>query len=107
MDKNELISTMPAPVTVQQTGDHNLNVTNQPGGNMTIVQNPPTIYNDDGKPYTPITPVRFDAQNGILYLGNDQVSIPVELVQPNLLTLKNYHTSMHYVRCMLKKLGSL
>ena len=85
MDKNNLISTLPAPVTVQQTGDHNLNVTNQPGGNMTIVQNPPTIYDDDGKPYTPITPVRFDVQNGILYLGNDQVTIPVELVQPDLL----------------------
>ena len=86
-DKNSIIDS-PVPPTIQQTGQNNINVTNQSGGNVTFIQNPPTDYDENGIPFTPINHVRFDSKNNIIYLGNDQVKIPVELVQPDLLTPK-------------------
>lgn len=86
-DKNSIIES-PVPPTVQQTGQNNINITNQSGGNVTFIQKPPTDYDENGIPFTPINHVRFDSKSNIIYLGNDQVKIPVELVQPGLLTPK-------------------
>lgn len=85
-NENNLIIGSPTPPSIQQTGQSNVNVTNLPGGNVNLVQNPPTEYDENGVPYTPVNHVRFDSQSRIIYLGNDQVRIPVELVQPGLLT---------------------
>lgn len=84
--KNTVINDTSAPPTVQQTGKHNINVNNQPGGNVNIFNDSPTDYDESGIPYTPINHVRFDSENNIIYLGNEQVKIPIELIQPNLLT---------------------
>lgn len=85
---NNSIINSPAPPSIQQTGQNNVNVTNLPGGNVNLVQNSPIEYDENGIPYTPVNHVRFDSQNSIIYLGNEQVSIPVELVQPGLLNLE-------------------
>lgn len=82
---NNSIINSPAPPSIQQTGQNNVNVTNLPGGNVNLIQNSPVEYDENGVPYTPVNHVRFDSQNSIIYLGNEQVSIPVELVQPGLL----------------------
>ena len=82
---NNSIINSPAPPSIQQTGQSNVNVTNLPGGNVNLIQNSPVEYDENGVPYTPVNHVRFDSQNSIIYLGNEQVSIPVELVQPGLL----------------------
>lgn len=82
---NNSITKNPSPISVKQVGDHNLNVNNAEGGTVNLIQNPPTDYDENGVPYTPVNHVRFDSQKGIIYLGNDQVKIPVELVQPSLL----------------------
>ena len=84
--KNTVINDTSAPPTVQQTGKHNINVNNQTGGNVNIFNDSPTDYDESGIPYTPINHVRFDSENNIIYLGNEQVKIPIELIQPNLLT---------------------
>ena len=84
--KNTVINDTSAPPTIQQTGEHNINVNNQPGGNVNIFNDSPTDYDESGIPYTPINHVRFDSENNIIYLGNEQVKIPIELIQPNLLT---------------------
>ncbi len=84
--KNNSIINSAAPPSIQQTGQSNVNVTNLPGGNVNLIQNSPVEYDGNGVPYTPVNHVRFDSQNSIIYLGNEQVSIPVELVQPKLLT---------------------
>lgn len=84
--KNTVINDTSAPPTVQQTEKHNINVNNQPGGNVNIFNDSPTDYDESGIPYTPINHVRFDSENNIIYLGNEQVKIPIELIQPNLLT---------------------
>ena len=84
--KNTVINDTSALPTVQQTGKHNINVNNQPGGNVNIFNDSPTDYDESGIPYTPINHVRFDSENNIIYLGNEQVKIPIELIQPNLLT---------------------
>ena len=84
--KNTVINDTSAPPTVQQTGKHNINVNNQPGGNVNIFNDSPTDYDESGIPYTPINHVRFDSENNIIYVGNEQVKIPIELIQPNLLT---------------------
>ncbi len=82
---NNSIINSPAPPSIQQTGQNNVNVTNLPGGNVNLIQNSHVEYDENGVPYTPVNHVRFDSQNSIIYLGNEQVSIPVELVQPGLL----------------------
>lgn len=87
MDNNKnSITTASVPTSIKQIGDHNLNVNNENGGIVNFFQNPPTDYDANGVPYTPVNHVRFDSQNSVIYLGNDQVKIPVELVQPELLT---------------------
>lgn len=83
---NNSIINSPAPPSIQQTGQSNVNITNLPGGNVNLVQTPLMEYNENGVPYTPVTPTRFDSQNRIIYLGNEQVSIPIELVQSGLPT---------------------
>lgn len=86
MDTNKnLIVQNATPTSIQQIGDHNFGISNNEGGIINIIQNPPTDHNDNGVPYTPITHVRFDNQSNIIYLGNEPVKIPVELVQPGLL----------------------
>lgn len=84
--KNTLITNISSTPTIQQTGQHNVNVTNQPGGNVNIFNNSPTDYDEEGIPYTPITPVRFDREKNVIYLGNEKIKISTELIQPNLLT---------------------
>ena len=84
--KDTVITDTSAPPTIQQTGEHNINVNNQPGGNVNIFNNSPTDYDEAGIPYTPINHVRFDSDSNIIYLGNEKIKIPIELIQPNLLT---------------------
>jgi hypothetical protein len=84
-DKNSIINS-PAPPSIQQTGQSNVNVTNLSGGNVNFIQNPPVEYDENGVPFTPVNHVRFDSQSRIIYLGNEQVTIPIELIQPGLLT---------------------
>lgn len=86
MDKNNIIiSNIPVdtPPTVQQKGEKNVNVTNLPGGNINIINGSLAEYDDSGKPYTPIQPVRLDSQRHIIYLGNDTINIPVEMIPLN------------------------
>lgn len=84
--KNTLITNISSTPTIQQTGQHNVNVTNQPGGNVNIFNNLTTDYDEAGIPYTPINHVRFDSDSNIIYLGNEKIKVPTELIQPNLLT---------------------
>lgn len=84
--KDTVITDTSAPPTVQQTGEHNINVNNQLGGNVNIFNNSPTDYDEVGIPYTPINHVRFDSDSNIIYLGNEKIKISIELIQPNLLT---------------------
>ena len=84
--KDTVITDTSAPPTIQQTGEHNINVNNQPGGNVNIFNNSPTDYDEAGIPYTPINHVRFDSDSNIIYLGNEKIKIQIELIQPNLLT---------------------
>lgn len=84
-NKNSIINS-PAPPSIQQTGQSNVNVTNLSGGNVNFIQNPPVEYDENGVPFTPVNHVRFDSQSRIIYLGNEQVTIPIELIQPGLLT---------------------
>lgn len=86
MNNNDIsITNLPidTPLAVQQNGEKNLNVNNLPGGNINIINNPPTEYDDNGKPYTPIQPVRLDSQRHIIFLGNETINIPVEMIPPN------------------------
>ena len=86
--KNNSITNSPAPPSIRQTGQRNINVTNLPGGNVNLIQNPPVEYDENDAPFTPINHVRFDSQKRIIYLGNEQVYIPIELVQPGLLSME-------------------
>lgn len=35
---------------------------------------------DSGKPFTPILPTRYDREKRIVYLGNDEIILPVQLI---------------------------
>lgn len=83
-NKNSIVPN-DTPMSVHQVGDHNLGIANNEGGVINIIHNPPTDHDEHGVPYTPVNNVRFDNQSNIIYLGNEQVKIPVELVQPGLL----------------------
>lgn len=83
-NKNSIVQNS-APTSIHQVGDHNLGIANTDGGVINIIQSSPTEHDENGIPYTPVNHVRFDTQNNIIYLGNEQVKIPVELVQPGLL----------------------
>ena len=65
--KNTLITNISSTPTIQQTGQHNVNVTNQPGGNVNIFNNLTTDYDEAGIPYTPINHVRFDSDSNIIF----------------------------------------
>ena len=89
MDKNiDSIVNIPdnTPPSVRQTGQKNINVVNQAGGNVTFINNHEVDHDENGVPFTPVDHVRFDSQKRIIFLGNEQVTIPVELIEPELLT---------------------
>jgi len=39
-----------------------------------------------GKPYTPITPTRYDSTTRIIYLGNEEIRLPVQLTPQSVLS---------------------
>ena len=40
---------------------------------------------DSGQPYTPITPTRFDSASRTIFLGNEQIKLPVQLTPQSMI----------------------
>jgi len=64
-------------------------------------------YGEDGKPLTPIAPTRYDKERHIIYLGNEEISIPVELESEELLKSDNLPYIDALCEVYAEKLGSV
>lgn len=38
------------------------------------------VYDATGNPFTPIVPTRYDREKRIIYLGSEEITLPVQLV---------------------------
>lgn len=89
MDKhNEMITHTCTRPSIQQTGDHNLALTNLSGGNVNIIQPTSIEYDEKGIPFTPVQPVRFDLESGIVYNGNEKIHLPKPLIKSDILEIE-------------------
>ena len=77
---NNNIDTNSAPDTVNQYGDRSLYANNIENLTLNYNSNPDSPKRDEnGKPYTPLNSTRYDKINRIIYLGNEEIQLPVEL----------------------------
>lgn len=84
--------------TVNQYGNNPIYANNVENLNFQYVTHTPmTKYdNETGKPFTPISPTRYDRTKRIIYLGNEEIQLPVELVPLPL--IKDYE--MPYINAL-------
>ena len=70
-----------ARTTVNQYGDRSINI--EQADNLTInyfTNQNSEAFDSDGKPLTPLSPTRYDKNTGTIFLGNEQIRLPVQLV---------------------------
>lgn len=82
-NENELVPSNSTPITeVNQYGDKSLYANHIDTVNIIGVQE--SIATDEnGKPYVPINPTRYDSTTRTVFLGNEIITLPVELVPLN------------------------
>lgn len=70
-----------ARTTVNQYGDRSVHI--EQADNLTInyfTNQNSEAFDDEGKPLTPLSPTRYDRATGTIYLGNEQIRLPIQLV---------------------------
>lgn len=78
----------PGITNIEEYKENNFNIENSNvsfiTNNVYSAQNSDN-YDENGKPLTPIAPTRYDKEKHIIYLGNAEIRIPVELESEELL----------------------
>lgn len=70
--------------TVNQYGDRSIHAGHVENLTVNVFENQGSAAADDnGIPFVPITPTRYDSTTRIIYLGNEQIKLPVQLVPQN------------------------
>ena len=70
-----------APITqVNQYGDRSVHADHVENLNVTVIENQGSPTEDEnGVPFVPLTPTRYDSTTRIIYLGTEEVKLPVQL----------------------------
>ena len=69
---------------VNQYGDHSVHVDHVENLTVRVIENQGSPTEDNnGVPYVPLTPTRYDSTTRIIYLGTDEVKLPVQLTPQN------------------------
>ena len=82
--QKESVPTIPsagAPITqVNQYGDRSVHANHVENLNVTVIENQGSPTEDEnGVPFVPLTPNRYDSTTRIIYLGTEEVKLPVQL----------------------------
>lgn len=70
-----------ARTTVNQYGNRSVHI--EQADNLTInyfTNQNSEAFDDEGKPLTPLSPTRYDRTTGTIYLGNEQIRLPIQLM---------------------------
>lgn len=79
--KKEKSDLSPNVDTVNQYGDRPFFANNVENMEYKVFTNQNSdIYDDEGKPYVPLVPTRFDRTRHIIHIGNEDIKLPVELI---------------------------
>ena len=75
------IPSVGAPITqVNQYGDRSVHADHVENLNVTVIENQGSPTEDEnGVPFVPLTPTRYDSTTRIIYLGTEEVKLPVQL----------------------------
>lgn len=77
----------PPSTEVNQYGDHPVHIDHVDNLSMNVFTDRNSSPTDDsGQPYTPITPTRFDSASRTIFLGNEQIKLPVQLTPQSMIT---------------------
>lgn len=72
--------TSPHDIEVNQYGDHPVHIDRVDNISMNVFPDRNSTSTDNfGRPYTPITPTRYDSSTRMIFLGNEQIKLPVQL----------------------------
>lgn len=112
---NDMVSKQPKAVTpgitnIQEYKENNFNIEGSEvsfiTNNVYATQNSDS-YDENGRPLTPIAPTRYDKERHIIYLGNEEVRIPVELASEALLKSDDLPYIDALCEVYAEKLGSI
>ena len=89
-DVTQIKPDLPTSVTeVNQYGERSIHAEHVENLTVNVFNNQGSADTDDnGIPYMPITPTRYDSVKRIIYLGNEHIKLPVQLVLPNEITTR-------------------
>ena len=75
------ISSAVAPITqVNQFGDHPVHADHVENLHVTVIENQVSpVEDENGVPFVPLTPTRYDSATRIIYLGTEKIKLPVQL----------------------------
>ena len=72
---------IPPTTEVNQYGDHPMHIGHVENLSMNVYTDRGSdAYDESGRPLTPIVPTRYDSTTRVIYLGNEQIKLPVQLV---------------------------
>lgn len=82
------IPSVGAPITqVNQYGDHSVHADHVENLSVTVIENQGSPTEDEnGVPFVPLAPTRFDSTTRIIYLGIDKVKLPIQLTPQNMIS---------------------
>lgn len=77
----------PPSTEVNQYGDHPVHIDHVENLSMNVFPDMNLSPTDDsGQPYTPITPTRYDSTTRTIFLGTEQVRLPVQLTPQSMIS---------------------
>ena len=69
---------------LNQYGEHSISINTVNELKMTIIDNQGSpVKDENGMPFVPLSPTRYDCTNRIIYLGTEKIRLPVELTPQN------------------------
>lgn len=81
-NKSAQVPSASAPLTqVNQYGDRSVHANHVENLSINVFENQgsPSV-DENGTPYTPLTPTRYDPTTRVIYLGNEEITLPVQLI---------------------------
>ena len=86
--KDEMIQEQPNNITtINQYGAHSAYIAHAENAVTNVFTNQNSdSFDENGHPLTPLVPTRYDRSKHTIYLGTEEISIPVELESEELLS---------------------
>ena len=93
---NLQINNVPATPVIQ-AGTNNIYTQNEAGGVVNIFSGGRSNDHDEnGVPFSPVTPTRYDSNTHTIYLDSEEITLPIQLVPQSLIN----HEEMPYINAL-------